>query len=119
MEPYTDARERVHTALFAVDDADRRSALQAHLAQGSDGLRERPSGCDDVLDETHALARLERSLDAVRGAVLLGLVAHDHERKPRGDRGGRREDDGAEDGTGEPNGVGLVLLHRGAQPAAE
>ncbi len=119
MEPHSEARERVHTALFAVDDADRRSALETRLAQGSDGLRESSSGRDDVLDQADAVTGFERPLDPVRRPVLLGLVADDHERKPRRDRRGRGEDDGPEDRTGEAHGLGLVLLDGGAQAAAE
>src|SRR5215212_1377629 len=119
MEPHSDARESVHAALLAVDDAHRRSALQARVAQGSDGLRESPSGRDDILDQAHPLAGLECALDPVCRPVLLGLVADDHERKPRRDRRGRGEDDGAEDRTGEPHGLWFMLLDGGAQAAAE
>ena len=66
MQPHSEAREGVHTALLAVDDADRRPALETRLAQRSDGLGGRSARRDDVLDQADALAGLERALDPVR-----------------------------------------------------
>src|SRR5262245_41541427 len=119
MEPDPDACEGVHTALLAVDDTDRCPALETRFAKGSNRLRESPAGGDDVLDHTHPLSLLERSLDAVRRPVLLGLVADDHERKPGGDRGRGGEHDCAEDRACEPGRFGLELLDSSGQALPE
>src|SRR6188768_3082567 len=119
MEPHADARERVHTALLAVDDTDGRPALQTYLADGANRPRERTAGRHDVLDQADTLSFLERTLDPVRGPVLLGLVSDDHEREARGERCRRGQHDGAENRTREADSIGLVLLHRLREPAAE
>src|SRR3954449_7970673 len=75
------AGERVHSALLAVDDADRRSALQTGLAQRLDGLDGGAAGGDDVLDQADLLARLEDALEPLAGSVALLLLADDQERQ--------------------------------------
>src|SRR5439155_23184357 len=79
-QPDGGAREGVHTALLAIDDANRVGDTHSRLAEGLDGLdRGAPAG-DDLLDEANAVAVLVRALDPLRGALLLCFVANDHER---------------------------------------
>src|SRR5947209_8771282 len=112
-------RELVHTALFAVDDADRRAAGEPRLAQGLDGRKSRAAGGDDVLDEANALSRLERALQAICGSVVLCVLAHDEERQSRLERCGGGECDGAELRTGDPHGLGIVLADLRSKPLAK
>src|SRR5579862_134301 len=109
----------VRAALFAVDDTDRRLHPEAGIAQGLDRVEERAAGGDDVLDEAHELALLERAFQPVAGAVLLRLLADDEERQARFERRGGRERDRAELGRGEPNGIGRVLADDGGDALAE
>ena len=77
------AGERIRSSLFAVDDADRGVHDETDVAQRRDRVEQRAAGCDDVLDEAHALALLVRALEPVRRAVLLCLLADDQERQAR------------------------------------
>src|SRR5690242_14300612 len=81
-QPDGDAREGVRPTLLAVDDADRRSAFEARLAERVDSLDSSASRRDDVLDEADALTRREHALEPVAGSVALRLLAHDQERQP-------------------------------------
>src|SRR6187200_52507 len=90
-----DTGERVHPALLAIDDADRRPAGQPGLAERLDRGHRGAARGDHVLGEADAFAFLEDAFEAVAGAVLLGLLADDQERQARGERGGGRERYGA------------------------
>ena len=118
-QPHRVTRQRVRSALLAIDHADGRSARQTGRAEGLDGLDRGPSRGDHVLDQAHSLARLEGALQPVFGAVSLGLLAHDQERQPRGERGRRGERNRAELGAGEPDGIRLVSLDRLGDQLAE
>ena len=93
---HRETRESVDSALLAVDDADRISALETGRAERLDGLRGGASGGDDVLDQAHALAGLEGAFEPVAGAVVLLGLADDQERETRAKRRRRGERDGAE-----------------------
>src|SRR5262249_42073953 len=90
------ARERVCSALLAVDDAHRGRHDEPRMTQRLDRLEQRAPGGDDVLDEADALAVLVRPLEPVAGAVLLRLLAHDEKRQARLERRGGGERDGAQ-----------------------
>src|SRR4051794_4656221 len=87
------ARESVRPALLAVDNAYRRTHDETGLTGSADRLEEGATGRDDVLDEAHGLARLERPLDAVGRPVLLRRVTDHEERKAGNERCGGREHD--------------------------
>src|SRR5262245_32750112 len=91
-----DTREGVHAARLAIDDANRARALEPRVPQRVHRLDRSTSCRDDVLEQTDALARRKVALEAVRGAVLLRLLAHDEKREPRRDRGRRSEWDRAD-----------------------
>ena len=112
-------RERIRSALFAVDDAHGRVHDETDVAQRVDRVEQRAAGRDDVLDEADALALLVRALETVRRAVLLRLLANDQERQAGVERGGGRERDGAELRRGEPRRVGRVLPHGRGDALAE
>src|ERR671933_1447303 len=78
-QPHRVPRERVDSALLAIDNADRRPADETRLAQGLDGPDRGAAGGDDVLDEAGERAGFEDALEPVLGAVALRLVADDHE----------------------------------------
>src|SRR5215471_10449238 len=101
MEPHRDARESIRSALLAVDHADRGSADETRFAKRFDCLYSGAAGGDDVLDQTHGLARFEGTLDPLGRPVLLCLVADDHEREPGNERGGGGKDDRPQDGARE------------------
>src|ERR671925_2352908 len=109
------ARQFVASAFPAIADADRRAALGAGSAKRLNGLDRGPARRDDVLDEADPLARLEGSLDAVARPVLLGRLAHDHEREAGGQGCGRGERDGAELRSRETLCVRLVLADGGGE----
>jgi hypothetical protein len=111
--------ERVLPALLAIDDADGRVALEAGRPQGVDGLGGRTAGRDDVLDETHPLAREELALELPLGAVALGLLPHDQERKVGGEGGGRRERDRPQLGAGDADGRRRDLADPPGKPLPE
>ncbi len=113
------ARESVGSALLAIDHADCDPALETGLAKGVERLDGGSAGRDDVLDEADPLARLVRAFEAVRRPVLLRLLADDQERKPRRERGGGGEGDGAQLRAGEPDRVRLVLGDRRGDVLAE
>src|SRR5581483_1444747 len=81
LQPHRRAGELVRASLLPVDDADGVRDPQARLAERLDRRADGAARRDDVLDEADELARLERPLEPVRGAVALGLPADDHERK--------------------------------------
>jgi len=113
------ARQSVRSTLLPVDDAHRRAHDKTRLSSGVDRLEQRAAGRDDVLDEAHGLARLERPFYAVCRPVLLRRVA-DHEERESGDERRRgREDDTAEHRRGEPHRVGLVLGDDRGNPLAD
>src|SRR5579864_1389982 len=111
--------ESVGTALLAVDDAHRGLHLQARVAQRLDRLQQGAAGGDDVLDEAHRLALLERPLEPVAGSVLLRLLANDQEREPRLERRGRCERNRAELRRSEARRDRGVLDNLGGDPLAE
>src|SRR6266542_1299588 len=76
---YSQARERVRSALLAVDHADRFAAFQTRFAEGLYRLRGLPPEGHDVLHEADELTLLELTLEAVSRAVLLRLLADDQE----------------------------------------
>src|SRR5437588_10720506 len=80
-ETHGSACERVASALLAIDDTDRRAALEPRLAEGFDGFHSGAAGGNNVLDQAHALAGFEDALEAVSGAVPLRLLADDQERE--------------------------------------
>src|SRR5205814_2485138 len=80
--------ERVGAALLAVDDAHRCVHDEAHGTQGFDRIEQGAARRDDVFDEADALALVVRALDALASAVLLRLLADDHERQPGLERRG-------------------------------
>ena len=106
-------------ALFAVDDADRRPHRQAGFTQCCDRIEQRSSGGDHVLHEAHALSFFVGAFEAIRGAVLLGRLAHDHERQTGGEGAGGGKRDRPELGPGEPSGLRLELRHGRRDPLAE
>src|SRR3954451_19673678 len=106
------SREGVGAALLAIDDADGRVHDEACAAQHLQRVEEGAAGRHDVLDEADAFAVLVRPLEAVGGAVLLRLLAHDHERQTRLQRGGGSERDGTELRCGEARRVRCMLAHR-------
>src|SRR5258707_11133009 len=71
--------ESVRPTLLAIDDADRRPALEPCLAERVDSLDRSSARGDDVLDEADALARFEDALEPVAGSVALRLLPHDQE----------------------------------------
>src|SRR5262245_13343465 len=71
------AREGVRPALLPVDRTDGRTDDETGLTDSRDRLDERSPGGHDVLDEADELAFLEGSLEPVRSAVALRLVAND------------------------------------------
>ena len=73
-QPDRDAGQRVRTALLAIDDADRRRALEPRLAQRLNGLDRGAAGRHDVLDEANPFAGRKLALEPVAGAVLLRLA---------------------------------------------
>src|SRR6186997_1438087 len=113
------ARQSVDPALLAIDHADRDSALQTGFANRIQSLDGGSAGGDDVLDEADTLTRLERSLEPVRGSVLLGFVADDQEREARGQGGRRGQDDRSQLGARNPHRFGLVLCDRRRDVLAE
>src|SRR5919198_3014058 len=82
-EPDGMAREGVRSTLLAVDNADRRPALEAGLAERVNGLHDFAARGHDVLDEADGFARLEHALDPVSRPVLLRVLANDEERPLR------------------------------------
>src|SRR6478672_11313703 len=78
-QPDPDTGERVHSTLLTIDDADRRPAGQASLAERLDRGHRGAARGDHVLDEAHAFTFLKDAFEAVAGAVLLGPLAHDQE----------------------------------------
>src|SRR4051794_31440047 len=84
-EPDGVPRERVRPALLAVDDADGRPHRQARVAQPLNSGQERPARGDHVLDQADAITGGVRTLDAIRGAVILCRLAHDQKRQPGGE----------------------------------
>src|SRR5438093_725885 len=103
------ARESVDSALLAIDYADCDPALETGLTERVERLYGRAAGRDDVFDEAHSLARFEGTFQAIRGPVLLRLVADDQEWEARGERGCGRHDDSPQLGARNPYGFGLVL----------
>src|ERR671935_528280 len=118
-QSYRVPREGVGAPLLAVDDADGDPALQALLAQRLDRSHRRASGGDDVLHETGERAGLEGALQALLGAVALGLLAHDDEGEARGERRRGDKRDRAELRAGEERRVRLVLAHGVGDPPPE
>src|SRR5438445_2488771 len=118
-ETYRDAGQRVASSLLSVDDTDRRAALETCRSERLDRLHGGSARGDDALDQTNALARLERAFEPVRGAVGLRFLANDQERKARRERGGGRERDGAELRPREPVRLGLVQGDSRGEPLAE
>jgi hypothetical protein len=112
-------RESVHSALLAIDHADRDLALETGLAKRLESLDGGPAGRDDILDEADALARFVDPFQAVRGPVLLRLVADDQERHARGERRCRGKDDCAQLRARNSNRFGLVLRDGGGDVLAE
>ena len=113
------AGERVHSALLAVDDADRSPDLETRLPKGVDRPDRGAARRHDVLHEDDALALLVDALDAVLRPVGLRFLADDEEREAGGERRRRRERDGAELRPGEE--VRPVAVRRGGRgdPLAE
>jgi hypothetical protein len=107
------------SALLAIDDADRGSALQAGLPKRLDGLHGRASGGHHVLHETHSFAGLELAFEAFGRTVVLRLLAHDHERQAGMERRRGKQRDGSELGAREPGRVGLGLRDGVSDPGAE
>src|SRR6188472_1859296 len=118
-QTHSAARESVHSALFAIQHADCDSALETGLADGLDRVQQRTAGGDNVLDQADSLTGLEGAFEAVRGSVLLGRGAHDHERDARRERRRGRERYGTQLRTSEPRCVGLVLGDLGGKVLAE
>src|SRR5205823_189713 len=119
VQPHAEPRERVAASLLAVDDADGDAALEARRAQGPDRLGCRAGRRDDVLDQADALPGCEHALEPVAGRVLLLLLPDDQKREPRGERGRRRESDGAELHARQTIGLGQVLGDGPGDPLAE
>src|ERR671931_378113 len=115
----TEARETVRSALLAVDDAERRPALQTRCADRLDGLAGGTAGGDDVLDEANHLAPLEYAFETLRRAVRLRLLADDQERQARRERRRSGQRDGAELGACQAVGLGLELPHGDREALAE
>src|SRR5215217_1008337 len=82
---YSSASESVGSTLLAIQHADCNSALQTCLADGVDGLDQRSARRNHVLDQAHAVTRIEHALEPIRGSVLLRRRSDDHEREPRGE----------------------------------
>ena len=113
------AGQRVLPALLAIDDADRRRALETGRPQGADSLGGGPARRDDVLDEAHLLARRELALELPLGAVVLGLLPHDQERKAGREGGRRGERDRPELGPGDADSRRRDLADPPGEPLAE
>ena len=113
------ARQGVGSALLAIHHADCDSALEAGFAKRIERLDGGSARGNDVLDEADALARLVRTLEAVRSPVVLRLLADDQERNAGGERRGRGEGDGSQFRAGEPHRLRLVLGNRRSDVLAE
>src|SRR5207244_3167045 len=85
-QPHRDTGESVHSTLLTIDDADGRPAGQPGLTERLDRGNRSAARGDHVLDEADAFAVLEDALEAVCGAVVLGLFADDQERQSRSER---------------------------------
>src|SRR4051794_40677741 len=105
------AREGVGSALLAIDHADGRVHDETCATQRLERVEERSAGGHDVLDETDTLPRFVRPFETVAGPVLLRLLAHDHERQARLERGRSRERNRTELGGSKPRRVRCVLAH--------
>jgi hypothetical protein len=106
------ARQSIGSALLAVDDTDGRTHRQTGRAERRNGLQQRPSGRDDVLDQAHAVALVVRAFDPVRGAVFLRRLADDQERQAGCERPRGRKRDRPELGARQPRSVRLEFPDR-------
>src|SRR5437588_7249089 len=111
--------QSLHPALLAVDHTDRRVHDETGVANRRNGVEERPAGGDHVLDEADELAVLVSAFEAIRGAVLLRRLAHDHERQAGGKRAGGCKRDGTELRSREPRGLRLELRDGAGDPIAQ
>src|SRR3990172_4876386 len=118
-ETDAEGRESLAPALFPVDDADRRPALELGAAEGLDRLRGRATAGDDVLDEADDLPRPEHALEQAAGAVALRLLAHDQEGEPGLERRGGGQRDRPELGACEERRVRLLLAGLRGDPLPE
>jgi hypothetical protein len=113
------ARKLVHSALLAIDHADRGSTLETGLAERRDRGQRCAAGGDDVLDQADPLAGDEGAFEPVPRAVVLRLLADDQEGEARRERGRGRQRDGAELRPRQPICVGLVFGDEIREPRAE
>src|SRR5205823_5900117 len=71
----------VFAALTAVQHHDKMNHIEARVAQHLDRAERVAAGRDHVLDHCDALARRDASLDLLRGAVALRLLADEEQRQ--------------------------------------
>src|SRR5262245_50522099 len=118
-QTHATARERVGAALLSIDDTDGGSALETGVTNRVDGSESGAARGDNVLDETHELARRKRPFEPVRGAVLLLLLADDQERQAARERRRRGKRDGSELRRRHADRIRLVRLDLGGDRFTE
>ena len=91
VEPIAFRGEPLAAALLAVDQDDEVLHHETRGLERLDRLELRRSVGDDVVDHHDPLARLERALDPLPGAVRLFLAPGIHERDPAGQARGHRK----------------------------